>query len=249
MAAARDALDALAATPVETFVKASDLPVCPAAARRCLAREAADPRGMVLRVGHGLYWRARLRDRPFTASVGPYRGVAQTKVEPSAAQIADLYSGPGTGITGIEALRKYGMTQQISSELWLAVVGRAPRPPAGRRIKLVGRGNERRKELSYEEVTLLEAIRSYPETRQVQPWNRATVCAASMSRRSQEANLSLNGMASQPPLPPERHDLIREVATQDNCPDKADYLDRLDQMLGILADAYRFARLNVLHAT
>lgn len=64
MAAAREALEALAAAPVETFVKASDLPVSPAAARRCLAREAADPQGLVLRVGHGLYWRSRLRDRP-----------------------------------------------------------------------------------------------------------------------------------------------------------------------------------------
>ena len=50
--------------PVGTFVRVGDLPGSQAAARQCLVREARDPHGLVARVGHGLYWRAKLYDQP-----------------------------------------------------------------------------------------------------------------------------------------------------------------------------------------
>ena len=62
-----------------------------------------------------------------------------------------------------------------------------------------------------------------------------------------ETLLRRKGPKTPPPLPVERHDLIKEVASKDNRRLGRVYLDRVEQMLDIAAGAYDFARLNVFH--
>ena len=231
--------------PVGTFLTVGDLPGSPAAARQCLTREDRDPCGLVRRVAHGLYWRADHHDPPLVARSG--RTI--TKTTPSPKAVAVHMAGPGCGFTGYDALRSFRLTTQIPAQIWLAVVGRPPQSPKmhGSKIRFFGRVNEMRRELTFLEVTLLEALRYYEKFGQVEPWGEAMISFAWQSRDHHQDMLNRYGLDAQPPLPIERHDLIREVAHRDDPRLGHIYLDRLEQVLGIAADAYHFARLNVMH--
>ena len=239
-------IEYLREVPVGTFLTVGDLPGSPAAARQCLAREDRDPYGLVRRVAHGLYWRADHYDPPKVTR----NGKTFTKTTPSSEAVALHMAGPGSGWTGYDALRQYRLTTQIPAQIWLAVVGRPPQSPKkkGPKIRFFGRANEMRRELTFLEVTLLEALRYYKKFGQVEPWGDAMISFAWGSRSHHQRQLLSDGLEAQPPLPVERHDLVREVARHDDPRLGRIYLDQLDQVLGIADDAYRFARLHVLHA-
>lgn len=239
-------IEYLREVPVGTFLTVGDLPGSPAAARQCLAREDRDPYGLVRRVAHGLYWRADHHDPPKVTR----NGKTFTKTTPSPTAVARHMAGPGCGWTGYDALRRFDLSWQIPAQLWLAVVGRPPQPSnkSGPKIRFFGRANEMRRELTFLEVTLLEALRYYEMFGQVEPWGDAMISFAWGSRDYHQRQLTNEGLDAQPPLPTERHDLIRQVAHHDDSRLGRIYLDRLNQMLGIAADAYRFAQLHVRHA-
>ena len=228
--------------PLGTFLKVDDLPGSRAAARQCLAREARDPHGMVARVAHGLYWRAKLYDQPFVTCAG------ETKSGPDPMELAAYMAGPGGGETSYGALRRFGLTLQITPRVWLAVVGRPPRSPNPNMIRFFGRSNETRRELTFHEVTLLEAVGCYGSSYQLEPWGAAMIDFSLRSIAHYEKLLRRDGPGTPPPLPVKRHDLIREVARRDDPRLGHIYLDRVEQMLDIAASAYDFARLNALHS-
>ena len=238
-------IEYLRGVPVGTFLTVGDLPGSPAAARQCLAREDRDPYGLVRRIAHGLYWRADHHDPPLVTRSGK----KLTKTTPGAEAVAVHMAGPGCGLTGYDALRSFRLTTQIPAQVWLAVVGRPPQSPKmkGPKIRFFGRANEMRRELTFLEITLLEALRYYGMFGQVEPWGDAMISFAWGSRDYHQRQLKSEGVEAQPPLPVERHDLIRKVASHDDPRLGHIYMDRLDQVLGIAADAYRFARLHVLH--
>ena len=238
-------IEYLREVPVGAFLTVGDMPGSPAAARQCLAREDRDPYGLVRRVAHGLYWRADHHDPPLMTR----NSKTLTKTTPGPEAVAMHMAGPGCGLTGYDALRRFELSWQIPAQLWLAVVGRPPQSPngSGPKIRFFGRANEMRRELTFLEVTLLEALRYYEMFGQVEPWGDAMISFAWGSRAHHQKQLNDKGLDAQPPLPIERHDLIREVAQHDDPRLGRIYLDRLDQVLGIAADAYRFARLHVLH--
>ena len=238
-------IEYLQEVPVGTFLTVGDLPGFPAAARQCLAREDRDPYGLVRRVAHGLYWRADHYDPPLVTR----NGKKLTKTTPDAEAVAVHMAGPGCGLTGYEALRSFRLTTQIPAQVWLAVVGRPPQSPKmkGPKIRFFGRANEMRRELTFLEITLLEALRYYGMFGQVEPRGDAMISFAWGSREYHQGQLKSEGVRAQPPLPVERHDLIRKVASHDDPRLGHIYMDRLDQVLGIAADAHRFARLHVLH--
>ena len=238
-------IEYLREVPVGTFLTVGDLPGSPAAARQCLTREDRDPYGLVRRVAHGLYWRADHHDPPLVTR----NGKKFTKTTPSSEAVALYMAGPGSGWTGYDALRRFELSWQIPAQIWLAVVGRPPQSPngAGPKIRFFGRANEMRRELTFLEITLLEALRYYEMFSQIEPWGDAMISFAWGSRDYHQRQLKSEGMEAQPPLPVERHDLIHEVARHDDRRLGHLYLDRLEQILGIAADAYRFARLHALH--
>ena len=238
-------IEYLREAPVGTFLTVGDLPGSPAAARQCLAREDRDPYGLVSRVAHGLYWRADHYDPPKVTR----NGKTFTKTTPSPTAVAMHMAGPGCGWTGYDALRQFRLTTQIPAQLWLAVVGRPPQSPKrkGPKIRFFGRANEMRRELTFEEVTLLEALRFYETFGQVEPWGEAMISFAWQARDHHQDMLNEYGLDVQPPLPTERHDLVRKVARYDDPRLGHIYLDRLEQVLNIAADAYRFAQLNEMH--
>ena len=239
-------IEYLREVPVGTFLTVGDLPGSPAAARQCLAREDRDPYGLVRRATHGLYWRTDHFDPPLLTR----NGKTITKTAPSAEAVAVHMAGPGCGLTGYDALRQFRLTTQIPAQLWLAVVGRPPQSPKrkGPKIRFFGRSNVMRRELTFLEVTLLEALRYYETFGQVEPWGDAMISFAWASRSHHQRQLDSQGLEVQPPLPVGRHDLICEVARRDDPRLGHIYLDRLDQVLGIAADAYRFARLHIMDA-
>ena len=231
--------------PVGTFVRVGDLPGSRAAARQCLAREARDPHGLVARVAHGLYWRARLYEQPFTTRAGE----TVTKSAPDLMKLARYLAGPGCGETSYGALRRFGLTLQITPRVWLAVVGRSPRSPNPDMIRFFGRSNRARRELTFHEVTLLEAAGCYGSSYQLEPWGAAMIDFSHRSIAHYETLLRRNGPRTPPPLPVERHDLIKEVAGKDDRRLGHVYLNRVEQMLDIAAGAYDFAQLNALHTS
>lgn len=239
-------IEYLREVPVGTFLTVGDLPGSPAAARQCLAREDRDPYGLVCRVAHGLYWRADHYNPPKVTR----NGKTFTKTTPGPTAVALHMAGPGCGWTGYDALRRFRLTTQIPAQLWLAVVGRPPQSPKrkGPKIRFFGRANEMRRELTFLEVTLLEALRYYETFGQVEPWGDAMISFAWQSRSYYQDILREYGLDTKPPLPIERHNLIREVAGHDDPRLGHIYLERLDQVLGIAADAYKFARLHVINA-
>lgn len=238
MAAVRSAVSAglgcLRSEPDSVFVTASDLAIragmSAEAAGRCLRQEAARPDGSVRRVARGLYWWCGA-------------GQAESRPAPDVGQIGRRIAGPGCGATHFVALNQWGLSTQIAPRAMLAVVGRRPVSPQPGRIWFFGRGNQARRELDFGEVTFLEAMLCYGRMTCVEPWWPSLAKCHWWAREERELQL---GWPDPPPptLDPARHGLIREVAAQDRMGGRA-YLQRVDQWLDTVDDAYRCAAANV----
>ena len=225
------------AAPQATFVTVGDLSaagVSPAAARQCLRREAARPDGVVVRAAHGLYWKVRQNTD---------RNGQPTRYGPCPMRLARRIAGPGAGQTGLGAVNKYRLSTQLVAVQELAVVGQPPTSPNPDRIRFVKRSNVRRLELDFDEVTFLEAMLCYPQCRCEERWwsSMSTVHATVRGIRDRQWKQASDGDPGAPRvLDPALHDLIREVAKSDNLGGKS-YLERVDQYLGIVADAYEYS--------
>lgn len=144
-APSRSIRDEILSLPSGSFFWSKELPGNPATARVAVSALAADPGSGVCRVAHGLYW----RDYP-----KGHRGHGR-KPWPDA--IALAYAGKGSGFAGRDALSTAGWSWHPPRHGLVAVVGRRLRPvhPS---VRFVTRHNERRKDLTRAEVTILEAL-------------------------------------------------------------------------------------------
>ena len=120
------------------------------AAQSALARVAADPRHPVVRVARGFYckwwhesWPAEFR----LDFVDPHLGGLR-------------FGGVGAGPANCQALNLVGWTAQHPWRNHFGCVGRPPHSPLGH-TQFVQRSNDKRYELSWAEVTLLEAQRTF----------------------------------------------------------------------------------------
>lgn len=133
------------ALPVDTAFRLEDMPTgLRGDAPRVLydmTREYLEIR----RVFNGFYWRGQ---NPREAGTFPDYG-----------HIAIAYGGPGSGFAGASAVNRLGWSTQVPAKVRIAVVGRAPEARHGS-IVFVSRANAVRRELTWAEVTLLEAVRS-----------------------------------------------------------------------------------------
>ena len=99
----------------------------------------------IRRVFNGFYWRGR---NPREGGTFPDYG-----------HIAIAYGGPGSGFAGASAVNRLGWSTQVPAKARVAIVGRAPETRHSS-IVFVSRANAVRRELTWAEVTLLEAVRS-----------------------------------------------------------------------------------------
>lgn len=110
-------------------------------------RNGDDP--LVARVVHGVYCRRRLGSRARTPIPVEARRALPWRI-----------AGPGAGSTGPDVINMFGWSTQVSPRQWIAVVGRPPQFD-GYGVVFKGRSNERRLGLSWQEVSLLEAVRVF----------------------------------------------------------------------------------------
>lgn len=133
------------ALPADTAFRLADMPVgLRGDAPRVLydmTREYLEVR----RIFNGFYWRGQdPRDGGLFTDYG---------------HIAIAYGGPGSGFAGASAVNRLGWSTQVPARTRIAVVGRAPEARHSS-LGFVSRANALRRELTWAEVTLLEAVRS-----------------------------------------------------------------------------------------
>ena len=178
----------------------------------------------IRRVFNGFYWRGR---NPREGGTFPDYG-----------HIAIAYGGPGSGFAGASAVNRLGWSTQVPAKVRVAVVGRAPEARHGS-IVFVSRANAARRELTWAEVTLLEAVRS---AELAEPafidweedfdygdlaWSHA-VDAVAVGR-------SLNRLGSGAVLRPS---VIRRAAAGERRPGRR-FLERIDQITARMPDLAR----------
>ena len=136
--------------PGQTFFFTDDIPGWMPALRSTLTRIAADPEHPVVRVARGFYCKRWHESWP-----------AEFKLDFVDPHLGGLhYAGAGAGAANWQALNLVGWTAQHPWRNDFSCVGRPPRSPWGH-TQFVQRNNERRSELSWAEVTLLEALRMF----------------------------------------------------------------------------------------
>lgn len=127
-----------------------DVPGSPAAVQQALSRMARQPNPRLLRVCRGLYfWRGSCTPD------GRWVGL------PNRELVARWHVGPGSGLGWVTAINRVSWKNQIPIRTHIAVMrtnGNVPRPPMPHLV-YHGRSNQRRLDLSWAEVTVLEALR------------------------------------------------------------------------------------------
>lgn len=132
--------------PARSFFTPHDVPGTTSAVETALSRLSV-PDGPIERVRQGLYWK-----KPPATAFGTARP------DPTAA--AFVAAGPGSGLAGASAANALGWSTQVSYLPTIAVVGRPPKGLRG--VQFTSRSNPHRIGLSRLEVTLLEALRDFP---------------------------------------------------------------------------------------
>lgn len=137
----------VAARPSGSFFTARDVPGSVRAVESSLSR-LAGATGPIQRVRQGLYWK-----KPSATRFGTAR--------PDPTDAAFTVAGPGAGLAGASAANALGLSTQVSRQPIIAVVGRPPKGLDG--VRFTGRSNPHRIVLSHIEVTVLEALRDFPD--------------------------------------------------------------------------------------
>ena len=132
--------------PDQSFFTARDVPGSVRAVESALSRLAV-PTGPIQRVRQGLYWK-----KPITTRFGA--------AHPDPTEAAFALAGPGAGLAAASATNALGLSTQIARQPIVAVVGRPPKGLHG--VRFTSRSNPQRIKLSRLEVTLLEALRDFP---------------------------------------------------------------------------------------
>ncbi len=126
-----------------------EVPARPNIARTVLHQLKNDPKQGIWRVAQGLYWRGWPEDHAYHAR-GPSTQVGSL-----------ILAGPGAGLAGWSALNSLGWTLQcpvtVQVSVCLPCKGRLPRP-IGSSVFYYRNCNSRRLDLTWAEVTVLEAI-------------------------------------------------------------------------------------------
>ena len=137
----------VATRPSGSFFTARDVPGSVRAVESSLSRLAGSA-GPIQRVRQGLYWK-----KPSATRFGTAR--------PDPTDAAFAVAGPGAGLAGASAANALGLSTQVSRQPMIAVVGRPPKGLHG--VKFTSRSNPQRIVLNHIEVTLLEALRDFPD--------------------------------------------------------------------------------------
>lgn len=139
------ARDWVVAQAERSWFRIADVPASPGVAAKVLCEMTA--RGEVVeRVVKGVYWR---------------RGAAERSALAAARKdfLAMAFVGAGSGFAGPTAVCRAGWAWQAAAQDMIGVVGHCPAPvyPG---VRFVSRRNESRKQLTWAEVTVVEAVRS-----------------------------------------------------------------------------------------
>ena len=159
----------IADAPIESVIDAREAPGVPSNATRvALSRLASGPSPPVVFIRRHLYWKHRFQlggigtYQPINRDTGAYdrehllAGVDHLEV-------ARYLAGPGGGYAGWTAGWQVGWTKHDAHNFDIAVVGRPPRAFADN-IRFCQRKNDTRAALTWNEVTLLEAVLGFART-------------------------------------------------------------------------------------
>lgn len=149
-AALREWIDSLAG---QSFFFTDEIPGWDASLRSTLARIAADPEHPLERVSRGFYCKRWHQDWPQDYQID--------FVDPHLGSIH--FAGQGAGPANWQALNLVGWTAQHPWRNDFCSLARPPRSPWGH-TRFVQRSNGRRSELTWAEVTLLEALRNFDQS-------------------------------------------------------------------------------------
>ena len=153
------ARDWVMALPHWSLFRLSDIPASRAVAAKTLSQLArSDP--SIERVAKGFY----LRGDPERAKPGRPQLYSRSKA-------AIVYGGPGSGYATVTAVNMVGWSWQVSARAQVCVVGRAPRALLPL-CEFHSRSNTARRDLTWAEVSLLEALR-YFDRAAGYPWRQA----------------------------------------------------------------------------
>jgi len=128
-----------------SWFRIDDVPASPGVAAKVLCEMAAGGE-VVERIVKGVYWRRGSDGRSA-------RAAARKDF------LAMAFVGAGSGFAGLTAVCRVGWAWQAAAQDMIGVVGSCP-APAHPGVRFVSRRNESRKQLSWAEVTVMEAVRS-----------------------------------------------------------------------------------------
>ena len=136
--------DWVAALPAWSIFKTADAAGPRQVVAKTLSQMAArDPR--LERIAQGIYVRIE----------GPW---GKANLDYNIARVAMAVAGPGSGYGALTAVNALGWNWQTTIRYQICAVGRAPRAQI-RLCEFLARANEARRELTWAEVTVLEALR------------------------------------------------------------------------------------------
>ena len=140
--------DLVMALPHWSVFRLSDIPAGRAVAAKTLSQLArSEP--SIERVAKGFYVRG-----------DPERAIAGYSQLYNKPQAAIVYGGPGSGYATVTAVNMVGWSWQASARVQICVVGRAPRAQLPL-CEFHSRSNTARRDLTWAEVSLLEALRYF----------------------------------------------------------------------------------------
>lgn len=155
------------ALPADTWFRSAAVPGERHVVRNVLSRLMAADRPIIGRLAPGIYWRQRPPRHPGYGLAPTLGHLAHSVIAP-----------PGSGYASWCALRRVGWCRQVPVRTTIAVPYRNLTPPVlpyGRPIRFTERHNKRRRDLNWNEATLLEAaICSGPAD--YQNWDHAMMC-------------------------------------------------------------------------
>lgn len=136
--------------PGQSFFFTDEIPGWDASLRSTLGRIADDHEHPVVRVAHGFYCKRWHQDWP-----------QGDQIDFVNLHLASLhFAGIGSGAANWNALNLVGWTAQHPARKDVACLSRPPKSP-WMQTRFVERSNERRAELTWAEITLLEALRMF----------------------------------------------------------------------------------------